>query len=46
MYINEYLLGKWLSREKFVFNPTPITQIYLEFKFWAYVLICFAAWKL
>ena len=35
MYINEYLLGKWLSREKFVFNPAPITQIHLEFKFWA-----------
>jgi len=33
MYINEYLLGKWLSREKFVFNPAPITQIHLEFKF-------------
>jgi len=24
MYINDYLLGKWLSREKFVFNPAPL----------------------
>ena len=33
MYINEYLLGKWLSREKFVYNHAPITQIHQELSF-------------
>ena len=33
MYIDVYLLGKYLSREKFIFIPTPIMQIHVEFKF-------------